>query len=44
MNDTELDTLEFAEESEVYGETYAESPFNEVEEMELASELLEITD
>ncbi len=44
MNDTELDSLEFAEESEVYGETDTESPFSEVEEMELAAGLLEITD
>ena len=44
MNDTELDALEFAEESEVYGETDAESPFSEVEEMELAAELLEVTE
>jgi hypothetical protein len=44
MYDTELDALEFEEGSEVYGETSAESPFNEVEEMELAAGLLEITD
>jgi hypothetical protein len=35
--------FEFQAEAETYGETYGESPLNEAEEMELAAELLEIT-
>lgn len=34
----------FESDSELYGETEMGSPFNEIEEAELASELLEITD
>ncbi|MCZ7555778.1 MAG: hypothetical protein M5R41_05175 [Bacteroidia bacterium] len=40
----ETDAFEFEFDNEYYGETDTESPFSEVEEMELASELLEITD
>jgi hypothetical protein len=44
MNDTEFEAFEFTEESEIFGETEAESPFSEAEEMELAANLLEVTD
>jgi uncharacterized protein (DUF697 family) len=40
----ESDRFEFTEESEIYGDTELESPFDEAEEMELAAELLEVTD
>lgn len=40
----ESDAFEFPEEVEVFGDTEMESPFDEVEEMELAAELLEISD
>jgi hypothetical protein len=40
----ETGEFEFEDSSELYGEADMESPFNEVEEMELAAELLEISD
>lgn len=40
----EADTFEFTEEAALISDTEAESPFSEEEEMELASDLLEITD
>lgn len=40
----EADQFEFPEELEFGGDARAESPFDEVEEMEMAAELLEITD
>jgi hypothetical protein len=39
----EFDEFEFADEGEVYDGTAAESPFDEIEEMELAAELLSIS-
>jgi hypothetical protein len=44
MDALESDSFEFSEESAVYAETEAESPFNEVEEMDLAAELLAVSD
>lgn len=43
MEPLEFDEFEFADEGEVYGGMAAESPFNEIEEMELAAELLSIS-
>jgi len=40
----ESDQFEFVEETEPFGETDSESPLDESEEMELASQALEITD
>lgn len=40
----EADQFEFPEEVEVSGDTAAESPLDEVDEMDLAAELLEVTD
>jgi hypothetical protein len=40
----EADAYEFTEEGEFYGEADTEAPFDEVEEMELAAGLLEVTD
>jgi hypothetical protein len=44
FDEHEADAQEFAEEWEVYGEADTEAPFDEVEEMELAAGLLEVTD
>jgi hypothetical protein len=40
----ETDQFEYTEEMEGSGDTEAESPFDEIEEMELATSLLEVTD
>lgn len=44
MDALESDSFEFTEEAELSGDTEAESPFTEEQEMEMAAELLEITD
>lgn len=44
MDALEADSFEFTEEAELSGGTEAESPFTEEQEMEMAAELLEITD
>jgi hypothetical protein len=44
MNTLESEPFEFEGDQEYSGETDTESPFNETDEMELASQLLEITD
>lgn len=43
IEELESDTFEFTEESE-FEDTEATSPFTEAEEMEMAAELLEVTD
>lgn len=40
----ESDTFEFTEESEFAGDIETMSPFSEEEEMEMAADLLEVTD
>jgi len=44
FDEFESDQFEFTEELETYGDTEMESPLDEVEEMELAAELLGVTD
>lgn len=44
IEEFESDTFEFAEESEFAGDTETMSPFSEAEEMEIAADLLEVTD